>query len=108
MYIPLKNIKKSFTHICRVFDGKVLLTDYCGNCGTGVRLAKRVAKVIRERCPGYEITVEHYGVSFEIEVYLEVEYTTVEALHEHVIGVAHVADVGAGIGREMLGEDFER
>lgn len=108
VYIPLKNIKKSFTHICRVFDGKVLLTDYCGNCYTGVRLAKRVAKAIRERCPGYEITVEHYGASFEIEVYLEVEYTTVDALHENVLGVAQVADLGAGIGKEMLGENFER
>ena len=108
VYIPLKNIEKSFTQVCRAFDGKVLLTDYCGNCYTGVRLAKRVAKAIREQCPGYEITVEHYGASFEIEVYLEVEYTTTDALHEHVLGVAHVADVGAGIGKEMLGEDFER
>lgn len=108
VYIPLKNIKKSFTHICRVLDGKVLLADYCGNCYTGVRLAKRVANAIREQCPGYEITVEYYGASFEIEVYLEVEYTTVGALHENVLGVAQVADVGAGIGREMLGEDFER
>ena len=31
-----------------------------------------------------------------------------EELHRHVLGVAHVVDVGAGIGKEMLGEDFER
>ena len=108
VYIPLQNIKQSFTHVCRAFEGKVLLTDYCGNCYTGVRLAKRAAKAIREQCPGYEITVEHYGASFEIEVYHEVEYTTVVALHEHVLGVAHIADTGAGIGKEMLGENFER
>ncbi len=108
VYVSLQNIEKSFTHVCRAFDGKVLLTDYCGNCYTGIRLANRVAKAIREQCPGYDITVEHYGASFEIEVYHEVEYTTAEVLHEQVIGVAHVADTGAGIGKEMLGEDFER
>ena len=108
VYIDLKNIKRSFTHVCHVRDGKILLTDYCGNCYTGVRKANRVAKAIREKFPNHEISVEHYGASFEIEVYYEIEFTTIEALHEAVLSVAEVADEGAGIGYEMLGEDFER
>ena len=108
VYIPLQNIKQSFTRICRASDGRILLTDYCGTCYTGVRLAKRVAKAIREQCPDYDIAVEHYGASFEIDVYYEVEYESAEELHRHVLGVAHVVDVGAGIGKEMLGKDFER
>ena len=90
-------------------NGRTLhLTDYCGNCYTGVRKANRVAKAIREKFPKHEISVEHYGASFEIEVYYEIEFTTIEALHEAVLSVAEVADEGAGIGYEMLGEDFER
>ena len=34
-------------------------------------------------------------------------YGTIEALHEAIMSVAEVADEGAGIGYEMLGEDFE-
>ena len=93
--------------MCHVRDGKILLTDYCGNCYTGVRKANRVAKAIREKFPQHEISVEHYGASFEIDVYYEIEYTTIESLHEAVLSVAEVADEGAGIGYEMLGEDFE-
>ena len=63
---------------------------------------------IRVQCPGYEIIVENYGASFGIEVYHEMKYTTAEALPEHVLGVAHVADSEAGIGKEMLGDSFER
>ena len=108
VHIPLQNIKESFTQICDPYDGRVLLDDYCGNCYTGVRAANRVAKAIRAQCPGYEITVEHYGASFEIVVCYLCEYTTAEAFHEYVLGVAHAADVGAGIGKEMLGDSFKR
>ena len=69
VFIPLKNIKRSFTHVCDAFSGKVLLADYCGNCYTGIRLANRVAKKIREQCPEYTIDVEHYGASYEIVVW---------------------------------------
>ena len=108
VYINLKNIKQSFTHVCQVFDGKVLITDYCGNCYTGIRKANSVAKAIREKFPGHDIQVEHYGGSFELEIYYEIEYTTIDALHEAVLSVAAVADEGARIGYDMLGEDFER
>ena len=108
VYIDLKNIKQSFTHVCQVFHGKILITDYCGNCYTGVRAANRVAKAIREKCPGHDIRVERYGGSFEIEIYHEIEFTTIDELHEHVLGVAAATDEGARIGYEMLGEDFER
>ena len=108
VYIDLKNTKQSFTHVCQVFHGKVLVTDYCGNCYTGIRKANRVAKAIREKFPHYDIQVEHYGGSFELDIYHEIEYTTIASLHEAVLGVAEVADEGARIGYEMLGEDFER
>lgn len=108
VYVPLKNIKESFTQICKRSSGQVLVTDYCGNCYTGVRLAKRVAKAIREKCPEYQIEVEHYGASFEIEIYHNIELTSVEELHKQVLGVAQVVDIGVGIGKEMLGSDFVR
>lgn len=104
--IPLKNIKESFTQICGYPDGKVLVTDYCGECGTGIRLAKQVAKAIQQQYRDCRIAVEHYGGAFEIDIYHEVEYTTAAALHEHVVYVAHIADEGFRIGKEMLGERF--
>ena len=81
VYVDLKNIKDSFTHVCRAFDGKVLITDYCGTCYTGIRKAKRVAKAIQERFPLHDIHVEQYGGPFELDIYYEIEYTTIEALH---------------------------
>ena len=108
VYIALKNIKQSFTHVCQAFNGKVLITDYCGNCYTGIRKANSVAKKIRAKFPNHDIQVEHYGASFELDIYYEIPFTTIEALHEAVLNVAEVADEGARIGYEMLGEDFER
>ena len=108
VYIPLQNIKQSFTYVCRPLYRKILLSDYCGNCCTSLRSAVRVANAIREQCPGYKITVEQCGGSFDLEVYHDFEYTTVEELHREVLGIAHIADVGAAIGKEMLGERFER
>ena len=67
-----------------------------------------MAKAIREKFPNHDIQVEHYGGSFELEVYYKIEYTTIAALHEAALSVAEVADEGARIGYEMLGEDFER
>ncbi len=107
--LEMKNIRHSFTQVCRVHNGEIMITDYCGNCYTGVRKANRVAKAIRERFPNHEISVEHYGASFEIEVYYRIQFTTIEALHEAVLSVAEVADEGAKIGYEILGdEEFER
>ena len=108
VFIPLQNIEESFTQVCESSNGKIHLWDYCGNCYTGVRLAKRVAKAIQAQCPGYEIEVEHYTSLFELDIYHEVEYTTAEELHQQVLGVAHAVDVGVGIGKEMLGKDFRR
>ena len=108
VFIPLQNIEESFTKVCETYSGKTLLSDYCGNCYTGIRLAKRVAKAIPAKCPGYEIEIEHYTSLFEFDIYHEVEYTTAEELHQQVLGVVHVVDVGAGIGKEMLGKDFRR
>lgn len=109
VYIDLKNIKDSFTHVCRAFDGKVLLTDYCGTCYTGIRKVKRVMKAIQEKFPNHDIHVELYGGSFEIDIYYEIDYSTIEALHEAVLSVAEVVDEGVKIAREMLEEEeFER
>ena len=107
--LPLRNAKQSFTQVCSMMhDGKILLTDYCGSCHTGVRAANRVAKAIRAQFPDVDIIVEHYVASFEVEIYDEHKYTTIEDLHQRVLRIAEVVDYGAGIGREMLGEDFER
>ena len=108
VYIDTKNINHSFTHVCQPFNGRILITDYCGNCYTGIRAANRVVKAIQAKFPGIDIRPERYGGSFEIEIYHEIEFKTIEDLHEHVIQVAEVADEGAGIGREMLGESFDR
>ena len=109
VYLEMKHIRRSFTQVSEVWNGEILITDYCGNCYTGVRKANRVAKAIREKFPDHEISVEHYGASFEIEVYYQIRFTTIEALHEAVLSVAEVADEGARIGYEMLGdEEFER
>ena len=62
-----------------------------------------------ERIEKDEICVEHYGASFEIEVYYRIQFTTIEALHEAVLSVAEADDEGAKIGDEILGdEEFER
>ena len=108
MYIPLQNVRRSFTHVCDVFNGRVLLSDYCGSCCIRLKDAIRLANVIRKKCPEYRIYVEQYSFATELSIYHEIEFTTIEALHEQVLGVAHVVDVGVEIGKEMLGEDFER
>ena len=109
VYMDTKNIDHSFTHVCSVFDGNILITDYCGNCYTGIRAANRVAKAIQAKFPECDIRPERYGGSFELEVYKEIEFKSIEDLHEHVCRVAEAADEGAKIGYEMLGKDsFER
>ena len=108
MYIPLQNVEQSFTQICDAFGGEVLLADYCRDCCCKVRTADRVAKAIEAQCPGSDISVEQYGGVYELLVYRRVKYTTAEALHEAVLEVAHVVDVGAGIARDMLGGSFDR
>ncbi len=106
--IPLRNTDHSFTHVCGIRDGKIIVWDYCGSCYTGVRLAKRVAKAIKEKYPGENIVVEKYGGSFELDIIRDVEYTTIEELHKNVMAVTDIVDEGARIGYEMLGEDFDR
>ena len=107
--LPLANAEHSFTQVCAMMhDGKILLTDYCGNCYTGIRAANRVAKAIRSKFPDVDTIVEHYGASFELDVYDEHKFTTIEDLHQRVLRIAEVVDYGAAIGKEMLGDDFER
>lgn len=107
--LPLTNIKESFTKISpSIDDSKIIISDYCGNCYTGVRAANRVAKTIRTRFPDVEIFVEHFGASFELDIYDQHQYTTIENLHQRVLRIAEAVDAGAGIGKEMLGDDFER
>ncbi|MBQ8707020.1 MAG: hypothetical protein IJ523_02895 [Succinivibrionaceae bacterium] len=108
VYVPLTNIDKSFTHVCRYRRGEIQICDYCGICYTGIRLANRVAKAIRERSGSDDIVVERYGEKFELDIYHTIQYTGIEALHQAVLDVAHVADFGFGIGKEMLGEQFVR
>lgn len=108
VYADTKNMKHSFTHVCEPFDGEVLITDYCGNCYTGIRAANRVVKAIQSRFPDCDIRPEKYGGAFEIEIYHSITFKNIEDLHEHVLRVAKAADEGAGIGYEMLGKSFDR
>lgn len=106
--IPLKHTDKSFIHVGRVFDGLLNLADYCGTCYTGIRMAKKVMKAIKERYPEADVYVERFGGTFELDVQHKMKYTTVEELHEQVLKIAEIVDWGAKIGYDMLGEDFER
>ena len=108
VHVPLKNIGKSFTLVCPVINGKVLLTDYCGDCYTGLKTSKTVEKALREKFPDYDIKLEHYAGGYEAVIYHEVKYTTPEELHAAVLEIARIADEGSLTGKEMLGKDFIR
>ena len=43
-----------------------------------------------------------------IDVAQKFDFTTIEDLHERVCRLAGVVDEGAGIGKETLGESFDR
>ena len=105
--LPLKNTDHSFTHVCDIRKGEILLADYCGNCISDLDTAVDVADAIREKCPDARIDVERYS-SYQLTLYNEIKYQSIEELHKHVLRMAEVVDIGAGIGKEMLGDGFER
>ena len=105
--IKLNNICTSFTQVGEGLDGKVLITDYCGTCYSGIRIANRIAKAIQAKYPMVDIRVERYG-TFEIDIYHEIPFTTIEELHRNVILVAETVDAGVVIGKQMLGDEFVR
>lgn len=84
-----------------------MLSGYKAFRYTGIRAAKKLAKSLQEKFPDYHIWVEKY-TSFEIDVAQDFEFTTLEDLHRRVMQLASVVDEGAGIGKEMLGDSFER
>ena len=86
---------------------KITLFNYFGTCYTGIRAAKRVAKVLQENFTEYKIWVDKY-TGFEIDVEDEFPFTTIEDLHYRVCRLAMAVDKGAGVGKEMLGDAFER
>ena len=105
--IPLENTDTSFTHVCDIRKGKILLGDYCGNCISDLDTAVDVADAIREKCPDARIDVERYS-SYQLTLYHEIKYQSIEDLHKHVLRMAEIVDIGAGIAKEMLGDGFER
>ena len=105
--IPLKNTDTSFTHVCDINHGEILLADYCGNCISDIDTAVDVADAIMKKCPDARIDVERYS-SFQLTLYKEIKYVSIEDLHKHVLRMAEIIDIGAGIGKEMLGSSFER
>ena len=107
VWIPLKNTESSFTHVCDIRHGEILLADYCGNCISDLDTAVNVADAIMEKCPDAKIDVERYS-SFQLTLYKEIKYVSIEDLHKHVLRMAEIVDTGAGIGKEMLGGSFER
>ena len=105
--LPLKNTDHSFTHVCEVFNGDILLADYCGNCCSDLDTAVEVADAIMEKCPDCRIDVERYS-TFQLTLYNEIKYDSIENLHKHVLRMAEIVDIGAGISRQMLGGSFDR
>ena len=55
----------------------------------------------------YTIWVEKY-TTFEIDVEEKFSFRSIANLHKHVCKMAAIIDEGAGIGKEMLGEAFDR
>ena len=55
--INLKHSDHTFTHLVLPFnrEKELRIFDYVGNCDTGVRIAKRVAKELQKRYPDYSI-----------------------------------------------------
>lgn len=107
--VPLKNTAHSFVHLCDLMhNGRILLTDSCGSCYDGRNAAGEIANKIRGLFPDMEIWIDDQRSSEKIYINYEFLYTTIEDLHEHVLRVAEAVDYGAGIGKEMLGDDFER
>ena len=102
----LTNVKVAFIDV-REQNRKITLFDYFGTCYTGIRATNRVAKVLKAKFPEYTIWVEKF-TAFEIDIEEEFQFTTIEELHQRVCKMAAVVDEGAGIGKEMLGEDFDR
>jgi len=102
----LKNADVAFIDV-RITGKTVTLFDYFGTCYTGIRNTNRVAKVLKETFPTYTIWVEKY-TTFEIDIEEKFEFSSIHHLHEHVYRMAAVVDEGAGIGKAMLGEDFDR
>ena len=89
-------------------NGKtVTLFDYFGTCYTGIRNTNRVAKVLKEKYPTYTIWIEKY-TTFEIDVEEKFSFRSIANLHKRVCKMAAVIDEGAGIGKEMLGDAFDR
>ncbi|MBR1478879.1 MAG: hypothetical protein IJ608_13120 [Lachnospiraceae bacterium] len=100
----------SFIHVYDNFDGGLALYDYFGSCYTGIRIAKRVMKAIKACYPectgetGYTFHVEEY-THFELGIYHEFKFTSIEDLHERVMKVAGMIEKGSAIGYDMIGEE---
>ena len=88
-------------------EKELRIFDYVGNCDTGVRIAKRVAKELQKRYPDYSIWAEKF-TSFEIDIEQEFIFTTVEDLHQRVLQMATVIDDCIPVGQEIAGEAFYR
>ena len=89
-------------------NGKtVTLFNYFGTCYTGIRNTNCVAKVLKEKYPTYTIWIEKY-TTFEIDVEEKFSFRSIANLHKRVCKMAAVIDEGAGIGKEMLGDAFDR
>lgn len=103
----LTNAEFAFIDVIAMFDGPFEIFDYFGTCYTGKRAANRVAKVLSQKFPDYSVWVEMYTVP-EIDVSQNFHFTTIEDMHERVVRFAKTVDEGAGIGKQMLGDDFDR
>ena len=106
--IPLKNVKSSFTQVCGIHDGKILLDDYIASCIYKFKTAEKVAETAEEAYPDYHFVAEHYSSGYEISVSKYVQFTTIEDLHQEVLAMAEVVDGACGIAKKILGDCFDR
>lgn len=107
--IGLKNSDHTFIHLVPPLgrEREFCLFDYVGNCDTGVRIAKRVARELQKSHPDYTIWAEKF-TSFEIDIEHAFEFTTVGDLHQRVLRMASVIDDCIPIGRAIAGDAFYR
>ena len=104
--LELVNAAVTFIKV-RVKGNIVTLFNYFGTCYTGIRATNRVVKVLKGKFPKYTIWVEKF-TTFEIDIEEIFQFFTIGHLHERVCRMAAVIDERAGIGKEMLGESFDR
>ena len=106
VYFALANTDCAWIEV-RERDGGMWIWDYFGMCYSGVRAANRLCKEYQSRYSQYHVWTEKY-TGIEIGVEEKFPFISPEDVHQHVTALAAAVDDGIPIGKEMLGDCFER